>query len=187
MPTVGGFLSLDAFGRASLLRLSDAQGFAGSVRAYTVGVRVGIFREGFTIPGVSVSASRRFVGDLEAGTTADAASFIVAGPDVTSLRATVGKDLYAVEVLAGLGWDRYEGDVTVAASDGMGGAPVTTGSLSESRRLYFGSAAMTFSIILSVSVEAGWAQGLDPLTSYAGDYDQRGATPFGGLSLRLIL
>ena len=55
-PTVGGFLSLDAFGKAAFLLLPESEGFSGGTTAYTAGVRIGIFREGFTIPGVSVSA-----------------------------------------------------------------------------------------------------------------------------------
>ena len=127
-PTVGGFLSLDAFGRTAFLLLPESEGFSGGTRAYTAGVRVGIFREGFTIPGVSVSASRRFVGSVDLGGTADPSSVTV-DPSVTSFRATVGKDLFAVEWLAGFGWDDFSGDATVRAADGFGSSVSHTGCL----------------------------------------------------------
>ena len=186
MSTVGGFLSVDVFGRASFLFLPTSEGFDDGSTAYTAGVRVGIFREGFTIPGVSASVSRRFVGGIDFGGTADPSSVSI-DPTVTSFRATVGKDLFAVEWLAGFGWDDFGGDVRVSATHGLGGAVSVTGDLSSSRRLYFASAAMTLSIVLNVAVEAGWADGYDPTASYGGSWDASDGAPFGSLSLRFIL
>lgn len=186
MSTVGGFLSVDAFGRAAFLLLPTSKGFDGGSTAYTAGVRVGIFREGFTIPGVSASVSKRFVGGVDLGGSAGPSSVSV-DPSVTSYRATVGKDLFAVEWLAGFGYDDFGGDVQLRAADGLGGTVSVTGDLSSSRRLYFASASMTLSIVLNVAVEAGWAEGYDPTAGYAGAYDPAGGAPFGSLSLRFIL
>lgn len=186
MPTVGGFLSVDLFGQASLLLLPRSEGFEGTVRSYSVGARVGVFREGFTIPGVSVSVAKRFLGDVafgDAGGNAD----LSLNPGVTSLRATIGKDLFAVEVMAGLGWDEYTGRATIRVIDGVGGVAVVSDEMTASRFLYFGSAAMTFGIILSVAVEAGWAQGYDEVAVYNGVYDPTEGAPFGSVSLRLTL
>jgi hypothetical protein len=186
LPTVGGFLSVDAFGRAAFLFLPESQGFGGGSSSYAAGVRVGIFREGFTIPGVSVSASRRFVGSVDLGSSADPASVSV-DPSVTSFRATVGKDLFAVEWLAGIGWDDFGGDVTLRAADGLGSSATSSGSIDDVRRVYFASAAMTFSLVLNVALEGGWAQGYDPAAAYAGSYDPTSGNAFGSLALRLIL
>ncbi len=177
---------LDAVGRIAFLRLPTSEGFDGGTTAYTAGLRIGIFREGFTIPGVSVSVARRFVGTVELTEGVDPVSVRV-DPTVTAYRATVGKDLFAVEWLAGVGWEDYGGDVSVRVPDGLGGSVVASGELPSSRRLYFASASMTFSIVLNVSVEAGWADGFSPVAAYDGAYDPTSGTPFGSLSLRLIL
>jgi hypothetical protein len=186
MPTVGGFLSTDVFGQASFLMLPEGEGFSGGTKSFALGVRVGILREGFTLPGISVSAAKRFPGSVTFGDTAggDIANMVLE-PSVTSLRATVGKDLFAVEVLAGVGWEEYTGDVALRASDGLVGFVDLTGDMSGSRRLYFGSAAMTFSIVLSLSVEGGWAEGFDPVAGYSGGHDPAAGAPFGSFAVRL--
>jgi hypothetical protein len=188
MPTVGGFLSTDVFAGVTTMFLPTSEGFAGSERAYSVGVRIGIFREGFTIPGLSVSAARRFVGTVDFGdTSVGGASSSRVAPSVTAYRATIGKDLHAVEVMAGVGREEISGDATIAAQDGLGGYARATGNVGGTRWLYFGSAAMTFSIVLTIAVEAGWAGGFDSVPGYAGDYDPTSGTPFGALSFRLTL
>lgn len=188
LPTVGGFLSVDLFARASLLFLPQSEGFEGSVRAYSVGARLGVFREGFTIPGVSLSVARRFSGGFDFGDTgAGDPTDLTLNPAVTSLRATIGKDVLAVEVIAGVGWDRYTGDAGVRVADGAGGLSTASGKMTGSRFLYFGGAAMTFNIVLSVSVEGGWADGFDPVAAYTGAHDPTKGAPFGSFSLRLTL
>lgn len=185
-PTVGGFLSLDVFGQTSLLFLPKSEGFGGSVRSYTLGARVGVLREGFTVPGVSISVARRYVGEFDFG---GRAIELTLDPAVTSVRAAISKDFFAVELMAGLGWDDYTGDATLRTSDltGFGGFSTSAGKLSESRFLYFGSAAMTFGLILSVSVEGGWAKGFDPVSGYAGEHDPTKGTAFGSFSFRLTI
>jgi hypothetical protein len=184
MPTVGGFLSLDAFGQLAFVRLSETEGFTRDPRSLTLGLRVGVLREGFTMPGVSISASRRFVSDVQLGGPTDAMTVTV-GPSVTSVRATVGKDLHAVEFLAGFGWDDYSGGAVLRVSDALLGSVNASGDVGGSRRMLFGSAARTFGILLTLSAEVGLAEGFDPATSYSGAFDPGHRTLFGGLSARL--
>lgn len=184
MPTVGGFLSLDVFGRLSFLFLPDSEGFDGRVSAWSFGARVGVFREGFTIPGVSVSVSRRFVGTVVL--TGDAARLALE-PSVTSFRATVGKDLFAVEVMAGVGWDDYSADASFAVSDGMQGTVSGNGSINGSRRLYFVSAERAFNLVFLLSVEVGIAHGFYPGDWYDGDFDATKRSLFGSFAFRLAI
>ena len=189
MPTVGGFLSLDVFARFSFLPLPDGEGFGDGTSAYAVGARVGILREGFTLPGVSVSASRRFVGGVALGDTSagDPAQLSV-DPSVTSVRATVGKDLFAVELLAGFGWDDYSTDAPWGVSDGVGGVVTGSGSIDATRRLYFVSAARSFNIVFSLSVEGGIARGFDPVAGYSGAaFDPMAGSLFGSFAFRLTI
>jgi hypothetical protein len=96
LPTVGGFLSVDLVGQASFLFFPEAEGFDGRVDVLSIGARVGLLRESFTLPGVTVSVSRRLSGSLGFGDTAAGdAGQVALDPSITSLRATVGKDLFA--------------------------------------------------------------------------------------------
>jgi hypothetical protein len=187
MPTVGGFLSTDAFVHGSFVFLPGTEGFDGNTQALTAGVRLGLLREGFTVPGVSVTASRRFVGEVGFGPTGTVVPTALVDPAVTSLRATVGKDLFAVEFMAGLGWDAYSADTELRVFDDGGSPVVSSGELSERRMLYFGSASTTVGIVLSLSVQAGWAEGFGPVESFTGSYDPAGGTFFGWLSARVTL
>jgi len=189
MPTVGGFLSLDVFGQASFLFLSDGSGFDGSVRVYTVGARVGVLQESFTLPGVSVSASRRFSGEVQLGdaSTGDPMALRV-DPAVTSIRATVSKDLFAFGVLAGLGWDDFSTDVELNVTDGVTGIIPASGSLDGTRRVYFASITKQLGILAWITFEGGWADGFDPVAGYTGTgYDPEAGSMFGSVTLLLKL
>jgi hypothetical protein len=189
MPTVGGFLSLDVFGTASFLFLPDGSGFDGRVGVYTVGARVGVLQESFTLPGVSVSASRRFSGEVQLGdaSTGDPMAIRV-DPSVTSIRATVSKDLFAFGVLAGLGWDDFSSDVGLNVTDGATGIVPATGSLDGTRRLYFGSLTKQLGILAWITVEGGWADGFDPVAGYTGTgHDPEKRSTFGSVTLLLKL
>ena len=187
MPTVGGFLATDVFADASTVLTSEGDGFSGAQGAFALGARIGLLREGFTLPGASVSVARRFGGSLRYGDTAAGDVVDVeADPSTTSLRVAVSKDLFAVEVLGGLGWDRFSGDVTLRVPDGGAGTLVLNDGLEDSRRIYFASASKTFSLILTLSVEGGWAEGLPMLPGYTGAYDSSSGGAFGSFAARLV-
>lgn len=188
MPTVGGFLAVDLFGRASIAFLPSSEGFESRASALSMGARIGLFRESFTLPGVSVSVSRRLAGETTMGdASGGGAGQVVVDPAVTSVRATIGKDLFAFEALAGFGWDDYSGDATYSVTDGLGGVFNGAASLEASRRLYFVGASRSFSIVFLLSVEAGLAQGFDPVASYAGSFDPTKSSFFVSAAFRLTI
>ena len=163
-PTVGGVLSLDVLASAQALFPPENQGFQGGLWGWGLGARIGILRESFTLPGVSVSATRSWmgsaaVGSIESGDMAET-EFDV---NVTSFKGVVGKDFLGLGLLAGLGWDRMSGKGTIRArvspTGPEGGA--SSSDLSSRRAVFFGGASMTF-LILQVSGEAGWSKDLDP-------------------------
>lgn len=197
LPTVGGLLSVDLVGTGSFVFLPDDRGFDGASSAYGVGARVGLLRESFTLPGISISAVQRWSGEItvegvgDATGTVDAAAFFE--PSTTSIRATVGKDLLAVGVTAGLGWDRHGGRLGIVSRSGT--AEGETGpvvrearaeDLVDSRFLAFGSASLNF-LVLQISAEAGWAGGLDPVPgrSPGTGFDPTAGSWFGSLGARL--
>lgn len=189
LPTVGGFLSLDVLGNASFIFLPSGEGFAGRVTAYTLGARLGILRESFTLPGVSVSVSHRDIGTVRLNTSsAGAVPAVWLDPFATSVRATVGKDVKGVGVLAGVGWDWYGGHARIRLTDpSMNTFEGSVGQLRQYRTLYFAGASMNF-LILQLSTELGWAEGFDPVVGYQGNpFDPTAGTFFGSVAFRLTM
>ncbi len=169
--------------------LPDDVGFADDARAFSIGARVGLLRESFTLPGVSVSVARRFLGEVALGDAASGeAAEVRVDPGVTSVRATVGKNVLGAEVLAGVGWDDHGGDVTFGVRDGLGAVVRGSAPVEGTRRSWFVGGSMSFGIVLSLSLEAGLAEGFDPFAAYAGAaFDPSGSSFFGSLGLRLTI
>jgi hypothetical protein len=188
LPTVGGLLSFDVIGSASFLFFSDSDGFDGRAQVYSVGARVGILRESFTLPAVTVSASRRFAGQAQLGDVgASDQAQVRLDPTVTSLRATVGKDLFAFGLLAGVGWDDVSSETTARAGNGVGGFTAHTATLEGSRWSYFGGLSKQVGVLAWISAEVGWTHGFDPVSAGAGASPDVGRTFFGSAALVLKL
>ena len=139
LPTVGGIGSVDLLGSAVWLPLSAAggEGFEDGTAdlAYGAGVRVGILRESFVTPGISVSVMHRRMsairfGDVcpalsaTGGTSEDGYTFssgscasegdageFRADLEDWSTRAMIGKRLLGLGLAAGVGYDRFSSDV----------------------------------------------------------------------------
>lgn len=154
LPTVGGVGAIDLLGSASWLPLSAAgSGFeAGRDNlAYGGGIRVGILRESFLTPGVSVSLMHRRLGTVRYGNVCDAvgAGQTRAGEgydfetgscpgggdpgefglDLTdwSGRAAVGKRLLGIGLTGGIGYDRFASDVDFGFRAPSGALPGRAG------------------------------------------------------------
>lgn len=188
LPTVGGFLSLDLVGHASFLFLPGGDGFADRVDVLSFGARLGLLQESFTLPGVSLSLTRRLSGDVEFGDMGAGDAFeVLVDPSVTSVRLTVSKDLFALGVLAGVGWDDASGDTQLGVPDGVGGAFLTEDGLDMQRTVYFGSVTKQLGILAWLTIEGGWGEGFDPIAGYSGGFDPSESSLFGSASLLLKL
>lgn len=193
LPTVGGVLSLDVQGSAGRVFLPGDEGFQEGSNVFGVGARVGLLRESFTLPGVTVSVARRWADEVRLGDPADPRQTGVAvDVGTTSVRATAGKDLLALGILAGVGWDRYDADGRVqvhrpggpAGEEWIVGATEVDGFRSQ-RALLFAGASYTF-LVLQLSAEAGWARGFDAVEGRDGAaYDPEDGRFFGSLAARL--
>src|SRR5690606_3423386 len=96
LPTIGGFGSIDALGSFGVLSVPEGDGFeTDSPVTWAIGARVGIRRESYTAPGVSVSAMYRSLPDL-AYAQDSTASFANDDQSVMTYRATVGKRILGV-------------------------------------------------------------------------------------------
>lgn len=187
LPTVGGFLSLDLVGHATILFPPSEDGFDGKASSWSVGARVGILRESFTLPGVSVSVSHRDVQRIHYGNRLTGDGSVTVDPTVTSVRATVGKDLLSVGVMAGMGWDRYAGSAQLDPGPAFSSVSVLEESFTNSRTVIFGGASMNF-LILQLSGEVGWARGFGEVNGYRGTpFDAARGTTYGSVAFRLTL
>ena len=188
MPTVGGVFSLDLLASASLMFLGESDGFLGNESLVSLGGRLGIFRESFTLPGVTVSAVQSF-GQSVAWTGPVAGSSIDADISTSSVRATVGKDFFTLAVLGGVGWDWDRGDMGIRMPDpavlGVQGTGLLDG-LTTRRTVYFAGVSIT-RLVFQLSLEGGWAGGYDGLAGYAGAYDAGARMPFISVAGRLTI
>lgn len=192
LPTIGGLFSVDALLTAGSARPSTSDGFEGRVSSFGYGLRLGLLRESFTMPGVTVSATRRHLGDLTWNGPSGSApgNIVLSGPTATSLRATVGKDLLALGLVAGVGWDRVDSDGTFLPGVGAGAAgaaPLAFERFRTERSLFFGGATLTL-LVLQLHGEAGYAAGFEarPADAPPGGFDPSGGSLFATISARLL-
>lgn len=189
MSNLGGVLSVDLVGSYSFVRLPAGQGFLGSSHGFGAGARIGLVRESFTLPGLSVSAVRRWHGAVRAGSVSEGdAGELEAELTVTSFRATLGKNWFVVGVMAGAGWDRYEGEARISAAQaGTNRAGSAEGRVRAGRAVLFAAAWYSF-LISQLSLEAGIAQGAaDPFPDRVGAFDPAGRTWFASVAFRVTL
>ncbi|MDH3222650.1 MAG: hypothetical protein OEO23_02960 [Gemmatimonadota bacterium] len=190
-PTVGGVFSMDALADWTWARYPGDLGFDGGGSGFGLGVRLGVFRESFTLPGVAVSVMQRWPASVALGSAEGGAGRLEVDQRVTSVRATVGKNLFAVGLLAGFGWDRYDGDVDLLAAVSDGGTGVVTGAASgalrQERRIYFVSG--WFNLLISqLSVEAGLADGFrSPFGGGTGGFQPEDRTLFLSAAFRITV
>lgn len=190
-PTIGGFASLDLLASAGLLRIPEDDGL-GTSSAFTwaAGARVGILRESFTAPGVSVSALYRSIPDVSyrSETAGDATQFDADNGRVISVRGTVGKRVLGVGWTGGIGYDHVPSDVAIQYGVFSTGLPVTVAlgedGVTDSRLSWFGSASYTASVFNFV-IELGWQQNGDRAAD-APRGTRRGGL-FGGAAIRLTI
>ncbi|HEX6559167.1 MAG TPA: hypothetical protein VF021_06875 [Longimicrobiales bacterium] len=197
-PTVGGLLSLDAVASVGMLRLPGSHGLDRNPGSWAVGARVGVLRESFTAPGISVTAMYRRIGKM-AGVGDDAINsgsrpgFTLENNSVLSLRAVVGKRLFVVGANAGVGYDSYRSDVNAYGIDYRPVAGDFSSFGQDGRKLgrvsTFVNATWTM-LIVNFVAEAGWQRGGDRFTatlpSGQSSKTQKNGY-FGSLAVRLAL
>ena len=192
-PALGGVLAVDAVGSLQLIRAPASPGSPGSAVGWGGGVRVGVFRESFSLPGVTVSGLYHGAGELQFGTIEETGALAVLKPSVTSVRTIVGKDLWPLGLSAGVGWDRYRGDGRIEARLSAPSAPgpisARTGprQLSMNRRYLFWGGNFTW-LITQIAVEVTWAREGSPIADLegTGPFRPGGAELQGALTFRVI-
>ena len=186
-PGVGGIFSVDLIGLFSHLWLPDGAGFGAPSTGMGLGARVGILRESFNVPGISVSLARRWHGTIKVGDAGDGnPGELETDLEVTSLRAVLGKNWFVLGLMAGAGWDRYAGEAVVAAGGELDDPGSATGNLASERTVVFAAGWYNF-LISQISAEIGVADGVsDPFTGRSGGYDPARRDWFASVSMRVI-
>jgi hypothetical protein len=215
MPGIGGIGSLDVLGSGAWLpfRAFNVDGFDTDSPdlAWGIGARLGLLRESFVAPGVSLSLMYRALGRVAFGDVCP--GHPLGGGDVVvcpvpgdvgefafdlrnwSTRGVVGKRFLGFGLLGGFGYDRYHSDIDFAFRGEVlpdieaGGHRVYRFSdldVSSSRWSVFGNFSYTF-LLTSLSLEAGWQQGGSPVPGFAREarFDPRSGNFFGGAGVRL--
>jgi hypothetical protein len=159
LPTVGGVMSLDLIGRLSLASLPGGPGFRdGTTLGWSAGARVGVLRESFTLPGVSVTTSYGRSSSITFGDLAlDTSDGFTRGA-ISDLNATlaVSQRISALRLTGGVAVDRYATNAVIGYTSAETGLPVLArGRVTTDRRSWFANAAWTFLIFHAVT-EVGW-------------------------------
>ncbi|MCY4400465.1 MAG: hypothetical protein OXE96_14165 [Gemmatimonadetes bacterium] len=185
---VGGVLSVDLIGSYSLMRLPEGAGFEKMSSGVGLGARVGLIRESFVVPGLSISGVRRWHGDIKAGDVgAGHPGELVTDLTVSSLRATLGKNWFVLGLMGGVGWDRYEGDARLTVSRGSGDPGTIDGLVTSERLVYFVGGWFNF-LVSQLSLEIGVAEGAtDPFADRRAAYDPALASWFAAAAFRITL
>jgi hypothetical protein len=194
LPTVGGFGSVDVLGSFGIIPLPEGRGFGDRPTSWALGARLGLLRESFTMPGVSVSGMYRRVSDIRYG---DAqlqeydVFFSMDDMTVTSVRAAISKRLLVVGLAGGVGWDRHASDITLRVRDPFTGsiAPpeLRQNGFSSTRTTAFFNGSFTM-LLLNIVAEGGWQAGGtgNPTSAQVRDLVERSGY-YGSLALRLAL
>jgi len=182
-----GVLSFDLLGQAAITLLPSEDGFNTKQMVYGYGARLGILREGFSNPGVSLSLVRRFFNEpVGYGSFVEDVQ-ITTDPDITSMRLTVGRDFFRAGFNVGAGYDWIGGDVALRVDDregGSGSGRTSSEDFTSERISLFAGGQYTWRVF-QTSAELGWARGFDGAEGYLGDFDPASATLFGTLAVRL--
>lgn len=185
-PTVGGVLALDVLGKLGKTFVSEGEGFDQNPAHFGYGVRLGLFRESFTLPGVSVSAMRVHSGKVELSGGLNGIGTAEVESTTTSIRGTVGKDFMALGVLAGIGWDRISSEGLLRARPLPGSANTSevverfAGLRSDQTTLFLGLSRTI--LVAQMGLEAGWAKGQE---ARATGFDPSASPLYASFSLRL--
>ncbi len=191
-PGVGGVLAVDLVGTIQWVRVPSSPATAGSSVGWGGGLRLGVFRESFSLPGVTLSSLFHRAGKLEFGITEGDGALATLDPSVTSTRLTVGKDLWPVGLSVGAGWDRYRGEGRIEARSGSSGpgailARSSLRKLSMNRRYVFVGANITW-IVSQIAAEVTWGRKGSPLARLdgTGPFSPGDRELGGALSFRVI-
>lgn len=193
-PSLGGLLSVEVLGSLGTLILPSGEGFENDAAGYGLGARLGVLRESFSAPGISLSGSYRWLGRTVFGDVDDG-SDAEFGMDVSvfSFRAGISKSLVALGLAFTLGYDRYDSDVDIAVRDPAGTpAPVVVTVVPDDDRADLDAGrwsafvdASYIVLFLNFVGELGWQEERTVITSRG--QELQAGNFFGAIGVRLSI
>ena len=185
-PTVGGLLSLDLLAQGHFLFLPKEVGLDSKMGAFSLGIRLGLVRETFTLPGIAVSVSRRFIAPLTLDwRSARYSTDLVIKPSISSIRLTIGKSISSLGLMAGAGLDSHNSEVELIVLPQGSDPTEFNAPLAIRRPVLFSGVSLTL-LILQLSTEIGWAFGPSMLEGRTlGPIDLNQGSGFLSLAARL--
>ena len=185
-PTVGGLLSLDLLAQGHFLFFPKEVGLDSRMGAFSLGVRLGLVRETFTLPGIAVSVSRRFMSPMTLDwESVHYSTGLVINPSISSLRLTIGKSISSLGLMAGAGLDSHNSEVTLIVLPQDTDPTEVNAPLIIRRPVLFSGVSLSL-LILQLSTEIGWAFGPSMLEKHAlGPIDFKQGSGFLSLAARL--
>lgn len=213
-PMLGGFGAVDVLGSVSVIPLGLLEDqFGDHAFSWGAGARVGLLRESFVTPGVSVSLMYRDLGTVRFGEVCRRAETpdpgdpnrricpepgdageIAFGLANWSGRAAVSKRLLGLGATAGVGYDRFSTDADLAfrlPDEFFGvGRVYRLDDVRVRNDRWSGFVNLSYTLLVgSIAAEAGWMQGAAPIEGFPdrSDFDPREGTWFGSLGARLSL
>ena len=179
-PTLGGVLSADLLAGYTWIPWSESVGYDRASNYRTVGVRMGLMRESFSVPGIALTVSRSWGSTLIYEGDPGIASV---NPGLTALRLAVGKDVFGVGVHAALGRNWADSDARIGGDFGAGQI-FAEAELDHSRTTAQVGASLNF-LVVRVEADLGW--GLGSGGPAIDGFAAEGGALFGALAVRLIL
>ncbi len=203
---MAGFGAIDLLGSVSVLPLGLlSDDFGENAFSWGAGARVGLLRESFTTPGVSVSLMYRDLGEVgfgdvcegteTAGACTGGGDFgeIAFGLTNWSARAAVSKRLLGLGLTGGVGFDRFRTDADFAfRTPAIAGTEqiVRFQDVRVENDRWSAFLDLSYTVLIgSLVAEAGWMQGAAPIQGFpdTSDFDPREGTFFGSLGARISL
>ena len=185
-PTVGGLLSLDLLAQGHFLFFPKEVGLDNRMGAFSLGVRFGLVRETFTLPGIAVSVSQRFMSPMTLDwESVHYSTGLVIKPSMSSARLTIGKSISSLGLMVGAGLDSHDSEVELIVLPKGRGPREFDAPLVIRRPVIFSGVSLTL-LILQLSTEIGWAFGPSMLEGYApGPINPKQGSGFLSLAARL--
>ena len=166
-PGVRGVFSIDVLGSASMgsFRWNSMYKRA-KMGTGSLGIRIGLVRESFTLPGLTFSVFKGKGTILELESEIDDGIDLTVGNESMRFRTTMGKEFSKMGILGGVGWNNSNGLLkgNIPSMTSRFASTFSSKELVDRQFLYFGGLSFT-SMIFQLSMELGLIEGFGDVPS----------------------
>ena len=166
-PGIRGVFAIDVLGSASVESFRwDPMYKRARVGTGSLGIRIGLVRESFTLPGLTVSVFKGKGTILELESERDGHIDLTVGNESMRFRTTMGKEFSKMGILGGVGWNDSNGLLkgNIPGMTTRSASTFSSKELVDSQFLYFAGLSFT-SMIFQLSMELGLIEGFGDVPS----------------------